>query len=701
MFSPISKNRSRFSGINSSKRSGLFPKRGGKYEKGLTLIEVSLALIISAVVAAAAVQAKIKEQRFTTGVSQADTMKELKEAIDFYSAQNRVRIAENNAGVIQDDAGTVLVNIPNSRVPTVQNLIDGGLLPVGFPQQSLINDANYVIQLAPFPAGCVPVRCGVDGIVYLDEPLQAPGQAAGEYDGTLISAVLQRIGGDALASVINGNELVSANGARAVVNPNGNVLGTVAVNVGIPRLGSAQFDNIDVFGDTQLQNLTTTGEVVFNNDVDAGGNPVQRNFTVNSNANFNSNLTVANTGNATFNGQATFNELVTFNSNTNFTGATNNFANDSIFQRIRVTESFVSEGDFSTRTIEVRDAGGNVCIRLLENGEINVLCDGIVEARTGTFTFDDNSSFQIGQANDPATGQPSLGFRMLEPGGALRAELFSSLNPNAISVSSGQVLFRNANDGAILAAVDGVPGRQGNLIARQGLGGRALHLQRRVDGAGIDFVAGDTCPDDMNVAISNTAPFNGVYGSFIVNNSGTMLVCQNDRSDGLGVNRLVAVGNEMVGFNQACTIEGQIATLRSNEIINGKSFRQGEAMICRTAGAGVGSFHPMKTSLSRLVKEQSLVVRNGDIVAKLECGAVGGGAEGISVAYLLGQSEASADGVFVRRLIDLGNTGTPAGAIGVQGDANNGAWEVVLQDGEGNALDGGVGSAIIDRNCLY
>lgn len=132
------------------------------------------------------------------------------------------------------------------------------------------------------------------------------------------------------------------------------------------------------------------------------------------------------------------------------------------------------------------------------------------------------------------------------------------------------------------------------------------------------------------------------------------------------------LGARMVASNSACTVAGEYAIDSS-----------GQAMVCKQTGGGPGGyFVAAKHLMSDFVFLASSLVTDGSVVPKPVCATVGGAA-GIALIFVIGQTEGSNDGAFNRYAVD-----------------NGPSWTVYLKKGDDSTSLSG-GSALAQQYCYY
>jgi type II secretory pathway pseudopilin PulG len=374
---------------NNSRGQRLRVSRG---QYGATLIEVTLGLIIAAIVGASALQAQVRSNERERNIAQADLLLRIKEAVDAYAGQHRRLIIAGGAQAIDHDnnPATPPVNMANVAAPTIDELKNLGYLPADFsndpPLTFLDADSNgipedrYLITLnTTFPVGCFPEDCGISGIAYINTPITRNDIGAISYDGRAIGDIRNRLGVDGFSSIDNTAQLFGVGDTR-VPNPLGaNRPGVVAVRVGIPALGAGNFT------DLVTENLTVTNQA----DIE--------------------NLDVTNRA---------------------------AFAGQTLVRNLDVLRDTNGDG--------LIDAGDEVCINMEPNGVVQINCDGVLDATRGQFISNTNPDLLMEVSADN-------GVRFSDATG-VHSQIFNI--PGAITVRAGELFVFNSN-GTLEAKFEG------------------------------------------------------------------------------------------------------------------------------------------------------------------------------------------------------------------------------------------------------
>lgn len=203
-------------------KSSLSSLRIKRKTAGFTLIEVTLALAISAFVAFMVFRTRLTESTQQGGQVQADQLIQLRDALASYAQINGTALV----------SGTAVSGVSTPLKPTVPELLNLQLLPTQFSSTATLNRSPFVTQLIISPTGCTLGNCVISGYVYVRDPFLSDGDdpTKGQYDGVTVSAILSRAAGDAFARVVPGGNLVASGGNFAIVNSAAVAHPTITVN---------------------------------------------------------------------------------------------------------------------------------------------------------------------------------------------------------------------------------------------------------------------------------------------------------------------------------------------------------------------------------------------------------------------------------------------------------------------------------------
>jgi len=286
------------------------PKHSNARHAGFLSIELALVLIISAVIAFAVVQQQARSAKSSVAKIQADQLNQVGDALNSYtdlyrrgiSAPGDLQIDLNNDGItdVTIPENPVSGNEGSKLTPTIENLIDIGLLPSSFVNRPAASNGQFITRLSILPAGCsiAADNCRIEGYVTLSQPVTIGGQnsAAGEFDNDIAGDMLGFMGGNGFVTLQADTPATSAGGNFTVsLDLDGNNSGDPNTPAGIPgvRVGAlaSRYDVRNPIPDVDfcrgnrtlnwVQNSNSCSTVIFNDtpvgyrfvavDADAGG----------------------------------------------------------------------------------------------------------------------------------------------------------------------------------------------------------------------------------------------------------------------------------------------------------------------------------------------------------------------------------------------------------------------------------------------
>lgn len=224
-------------------------------QKGFTLVEVGIVVILLTLITASKLQEEARNLRISIAQSQGQQLKTLNAGLYTYGMRHFNEVVSNSA----------VAGVANTRAPTVAELVAIGDLTSGFSPNGYYG-ATYVTSIAPAPAACVAPNCNIAGLVYLNQSINDP--FTGAVDGPSIGEAVMAIGADGGSSLRVPGTIQGANGGWSVPNPLGATRGILAARSG---LGS----ELDLTG-----YLKRDGSLPMNGTLDLGGNSVKSLATV-------------------------------------------------------------------------------------------------------------------------------------------------------------------------------------------------------------------------------------------------------------------------------------------------------------------------------------------------------------------------------------------------------------------------------------
>jgi hypothetical protein len=452
---------------------------------------------------------------------------------------------------------------------------------------------NYSIQVRLFPTGCLLVACGVEGSIQNGAPLLHEGAP----NGPGLGVFSDKIGAD--SGITRAGTAATLTGwGNTWSAPNrtaGNPAGIMAMRVGTTSVGFSTFLRVRDTRDPDFQSGTTVSGLIPGSTYT---------LQINGAANIGGSLTVG--GTSTFNGPTTFND-----------------------------------------DIVLRDPGtGLVCIRILRAGQIDVNCNGVLNAKAGTFTGP-NGTVKVG-----TTGTQYA----VDTTGKIRgdqgffAAVGSVFGDNTLGIRAASSVFTVQTASGVDAVAVHDDGRFGgrNSVATPMLG-----LS--------DSVVADSPCSSAAGEVASTQVTSAAATALRALSGGGLATCINSR--------WVPIAN-VVQPGTVCAVDGALAI----------SATDSKGLTCRN-----GVWMLLNDLLSPYVLVDTKIVYNGNTIAKPTCGQMGA-STGQAYPYLMAQNEGSSNASFTRTALDNGV----------------GGWVIRLNDSLGNPLVGvPAASAILLSMCFY
>lgn len=232
---------------------------------GNGLVFALLGLLVSALVAGAALRASELQVRRDAGNAEATVLDSLRNASN--NAIFEQMVAIQNGRALTKNGVTVAPVFEDGQAvwkPSIPDLVAMGYLPTGWSARvSTLNQAPYTISFTRVPAECQPATCNIEGHVILEGSIRSGASAT---DGAVIGPILTRLGSDSGVSLPARPEQITGFGnSWTTANPvNGQPPGVVGVRIGTAASGFGQFVRIGDSRDPDLAgNLTVAGDTVF------------------------------------------------------------------------------------------------------------------------------------------------------------------------------------------------------------------------------------------------------------------------------------------------------------------------------------------------------------------------------------------------------------------------------------------------------
>jgi len=246
-----------------------------RQQRGNALILALLALVVTGLAAATALQARQIEAKRASGLAEASVLEALRNAAQaaVYEHLNTIQQGqpiEKGGIVVTPTAETGEL----TWSPTVSELRGMGYLPSEWSAtRSTLNDGPYRIAFHRIPAGCSPAACDVQGLVVLGAPVRDSGRTSA-VDGVVIGPILTKAGADGGVSLPTAPATISGfHGTWTAPNPlAGTPPGVVAMRFGTQTGGFNQFVRVGDLRDPLLRgNLSAEGNLTVERDATIRG----------------------------------------------------------------------------------------------------------------------------------------------------------------------------------------------------------------------------------------------------------------------------------------------------------------------------------------------------------------------------------------------------------------------------------------------
>lgn len=249
-------------------------KKSLRTQKGFTLVEVMVAVLISIMLATFKLYPMMAEARSTKATAQAIQLQTLGNSIATYSTKYYGPLVN----------GTAITGVANPYAPTIAELQSLGLLTSNFSTTNMYS-GGYGVQISKLPSGCVAPNCDIQNLVYLTNAIT--NSLNGRVDEASIGQAAQAVGADGgYSDSATPGTITGPSGAWSVANPvtaaGQPVAGILAMRSGYNSSTLAQFMRRD-------------GQLPATGAQDMGGQNVNNVATLNS-------TTINNSGNASVGG---------------------------------------------------------------------------------------------------------------------------------------------------------------------------------------------------------------------------------------------------------------------------------------------------------------------------------------------------------------------------------------------------------------
>ena len=248
---------------------------GAPQQRGNALILALLALVVTGLAAATALQARQIEAKRASGLAEASVLEALRNAAQAAVYEHLTTIQQ---GQPIEKGGIVVTPTAETGEltwsPTVSQLRGMGYLPSEWSAiRSTLNDGPYRIAFHRIPAGCSPPACDVQGMVVLGAPVLDMGRTSA-VDGVVIGPILTKAGADGGVSLPTAPATISGfHGTWTAPNPlAGNPPGVVAMRFGTQTGGFNQFVRVGDLRDPSLRgDLSAAGDLSIGGAMRVGG----------------------------------------------------------------------------------------------------------------------------------------------------------------------------------------------------------------------------------------------------------------------------------------------------------------------------------------------------------------------------------------------------------------------------------------------
>ena len=238
------------------------------------MVEVTLALLISSLVAAGTVREMLRSQALRAADAEADTLVLYRQALQDYVDENYVAL-QFGGPVTRNGTTLTSGSTPGQTMqPSVADLRNLGYLNPGFADVTLAVDSGaYRNTIEQRPVGCAGIACNIVGLAYIDAPITVKG-TGGNTDSVLLGQMLNRLGGVGGISVEGSAANITGAGA-AWTWPNpvvGAPAGVVAARFGFGSSTLAGYVRMNESRDLNFRSgLTVSGAATIDNDLTVNG----------------------------------------------------------------------------------------------------------------------------------------------------------------------------------------------------------------------------------------------------------------------------------------------------------------------------------------------------------------------------------------------------------------------------------------------
>lgn len=235
-------------------------KVAGKRQKGMLMVEMSIALVIAALAAVGTLREQVRADTLAAADVEADKFLDMRKALqdytdDFYTELQFGLPITRNGVTLAVGTGVGETYNPNST-----KLKQMGYLNAGYVDDSMFQSGQLKQLISLLPTGCVTVGCTVEGMMWTSKPYLVRGTT--DIDGVVLGEILTKFGGMGGYSVLGSEANIVGNGnGWAYPNPvAGQPAGIFGARFGASTSLVLNFVRINDVRDPNLQgNFTLAG----------------------------------------------------------------------------------------------------------------------------------------------------------------------------------------------------------------------------------------------------------------------------------------------------------------------------------------------------------------------------------------------------------------------------------------------------------
>jgi hypothetical protein len=372
-------------------------------QAGFDMVQISLVLIISALLAASQLQQQILADKVSAADAEADTAMTLRIALqnytdDYYTdLQTATTSITRNGTTVPPSGATGAPALGTTLQPTIAQLQGLGYLDPTFSNSSqFLNNASYSLILNRTPSGCVAASCAVNGVMWLNKPYTQEGST--DPDSIIIGEMMSHAGGLSGASILGSEtNITGTGGGWSYPNPvSGNPAGVFAMQFGASASNVSNYVRINDTRDPNLQgNFTLAGNAAIGGTLGVTGATTLSSLTVSGATQAQGTLNVA--GNATFASSVNVNGALTtagaITSGSTVSGQVLNAVNGSGVLRASMNSStgqITALNSSGTPTVTIDGGAGSVVANTLQ--VLSTASEGTACASDGIMALDSSAT---------------------------------------------------------------------------------------------------------------------------------------------------------------------------------------------------------------------------------------------------------------------------------------------------------------------